>query len=994
MMSSRKHLLELFFAKHSHLSNIDRIFFGAMDEIFKEATLSLPDQSVDEMIANKTSYNADVVMAGQSFTVPWMTPSGTFIVNGVERVPLIQEVKARNVIYVSSMVDDKGLCVTASTRFPDAKFPVRLVLRATEIYLDVSAISRQLEEPEDDDDDTPAKAPTKTPLSVLVDMFGSRVDLMDTLGGMEASDAALSMLLSSMQSFSIGIPSKQVLLENIFNLTSLVDDTELGDDIIINTLLYMFSKCVSVYFGKEPSDRDNYANKWLRTSGDIIGPIVAEVTSRKSTNFARALDTKLMSMMRTGNITIGKRVYPKMVVQVSKRSTFDVLSSVRKIAIPCDENSAGVGMRQLHPSQNGFVCLNETPEGKTTGLIKSLALTCVISPKLDSKRILRRVLHWMKDQRKNISQAIYKSPIVSSSIAQRRESLRKSLDTSPDEETTPVAVDLADIDRRLLDVSYDSNQYVRTWIVFDGIVIGYFFSNVGDDEIYRKLRDVVKKNKYASISNPCKSTVEIRTWSGRPMRPLLVVTDTSPVDWRRVRRCKSWKELVKNKLVEYLDPSETNAIEDEIADLGYGGDFTKFKYMEIHPCTLFGIPASLIPFANHNQSARNIFASSMMKQAMQLVPNPPLYHEGKYMVYGQRPLVDTITADMLGMNTSPNGINLIVCVLAYTGYNMEDAIIVNKTSVDNGLFQSLVRNVYNRTTDGDVIYDDDEMLLLEGDDGKKISKMRLPTQQTVFGGTTITHTEQPSPSVQEGRLFVKDDEYRELSIGDKIASRHAQKGVVGKIMDASDMPFTGDGIRPDIIFNPHGIPSRMTMGQLLEGIVGTQCTVDGSFFDGTSFNQDLDMDAILDMEQRNSTTLYSGMSGEDMGEHHLGTIYYMPLKHQSKDKVYVRWVGPNELFSRQPVAGKKKGGGLKFGEMEMDAMISHGAANAIIDTIRQSDMCHLSACSRCGLFPATEKECGVCHSKDVADVEAPYSLKVFADLCKCANMVMKVHVKN
>jgi DNA-directed RNA polymerase beta subunit len=136
------------------------------------------------------------------------------------------------------------------------------------------------------------------------------------------------------------------------------------------------------------------------------------------------------------------------------------------------------------------------------------------------------------------------------------------------------------------------------------------------------------------------------------------------------------------------------------------------------------------------------------------------------------------------------------------------------------------------------------------------------------------------------------------------------------------------------------------------------------------------------------------MSGEDMGEHHLGTIYYMPLKHQSKDKVYVRWVGPNELFSRQPVAGKKKGGGLKFGEMEMDAMISHGAANAIIDTIRQSDMCHLSACSRCGLFPATEKECGVCHSKDVADVEAPYSLKVFADLCKCANMVMKVHVKN
>lgn len=130
-----------------------------------------------------------------------------------------------------------------------------------------------------------------------------------------------------------------------------------------------------------------------------------------------------------------------------------------------------------------------------------------------------------------------------------------------------------------------------------------------------------------------------------------------------------------------------------------------------------------------------------------------------------------------------------------------------------------------------------------------------------------------------------------------------------------------------------------------------------------------------------------------MGDHHLGTIYYMPLKHQSKDKVYVRWIGPNELFSRQPVAGKKKGGGLKFGEMEMDAMISHGAANAINDTIRQSDMCKISACDTCGLFPAVEDECGVCGSEDVVEMEAPYSLKVFADLCKCANMLMKVKVE-
>jgi DNA-directed RNA polymerase beta subunit len=438
---------------------------------------------------------------------------------------------------------------------------------------------------------------------------------------------------------------------------------------------------------------------------------------------------------------------------------------------------------------------------------------------------------------------------------------------------------------------------------------------------------------------------------------------------------------------------ETNVVEDEIAGLEYNGDFANYKYMEIHPCTLFGVPASLIPFANHNQSARNIFASSMIKQAMQLVANPPLYNEGKYLVYGQQPLVSTITADVLGLDENPNGINLVVCVLSYTGYNMEDAIIVNKSSVDNGLFLSMVRNVHNKSTDGDVVHDEDELLLIEGQDAKKVAAMKLPTLQTTFNGTRVTRmTPSNVPCVQGGRLFVKYDEYRELSIGDKIASRHAQKGVVGRIMDAADMPFTGDGIRPDIIFNPHGIPSRMTIGQLLEGVVGTQCAIDGSFFDGTPFNQDLDVDAILEMEENNSSELYSGMSGEEMGMHHLGTIYYMPLKHQSKDKVYVRWVGPNELFSRQPVAGKKRGGGLKFGEMEMDAMISHGAANAINDTIRQSDMCEMPTCKECGLFPAMEKECGACHSEKVVEIEAPYSLKVFADLCKCANLLMKVKV--
>lgn len=929
-INDRKRLLEIFFESHRHLANIDDIFFHVMRENFIATLPNKPD--IDALISNKQSYNIDVTIGNQTFTVPWMTPDGSFIINGVERVPLIQEVKARNIIFISSMSNEKGSFVVASTRFPDAKFPARLVLKASEIYLDVSAISRQL----DEEDDESSGSIVKVPFAAILDIFGVNLAYVrDTLGEMGANDATFSMLFASLKHIGIdNIPSKKVLVDNLFKLETF--DDNLVNTIIVDTMLRLLDEAVMVYFGKEPTDRDNYANKLLKTSGDIIGPIISDVVSRKTSNFARALESKLMPMMRTGNITIGKRVYPKMVVQVTKRSTFDAISSIRRITIPCDENSASAAMRQLHPSQNGFVCLNETPEGKTTGLVKNLALTCVISPKLNTKKILRNVLRWISHHKENV----------------------------------------------------DDN---RIWIIFDGIVVGFFF------DAYEKFRDEMKrKYAYVSISRPNKFIVDVRTWCGRPMRPLLKV-GKYPIDWRQMDECKTWKDIIARGLAEYLDPSETNDIENEIASMGYDGDYTRFKYAEIHPCTLFGVPASLIPFADHNQAARNIFASSMVKQAMQLNPNPSLYSEGKYLIYGQRPLVDTITSDMLGLNSNPNGINLVVCVLATTGYNMEDAIIVNKSSVDNGLFLSMVRNVHNKITDGIVTCDDDEILLVEGDVEKKVTKMDLPKQQTSFNGTAVTRAIPPivgsaKPTIRDRKLLIKNDEYRELSVGDKIASRHAQKGVIGRIMDTNDMPFTGDGIRPDIIFNPHGIPSRMTMGQLLEGVVGTQCAIDGTFFDGTPFNGDLDIDAIAKMERDNARDLYSGMSGEHMGEHHLGTIYYMPLKHQSKDKVYVRWTGPNELFSRQPVAGKKRGGGLKFGEMEMDAMISHGAANAILDTIRQSDMCDMPFCDTCGLFPAIGKDkCKTCESPIVVK-EVPYSLKVFSDLSKCANMLLQVHL--
>ncbi|OAQ22990.1 beta and beta-prime subunits of DNA dependent RNA-polymerase, partial [Linnemannia elongata AG-77] len=264
-----------------------------------------------------------------------------------------------------------------------------------------------------------------------------------------------------------------------------------------------------------------------------------------------------------------------------------------------------------------------------------------------------------------------------------------------------------------------------------------------------------------------------------------------------------------------------------------------YTHAEIHPASVFGLPASLIPYANHNQTARNIFASSMVKQAMQVTPIPSVHYEGKYLLDGQRPLVGIVGGELLGLYEAPNGVNLVVAIMSYTGYNMEDAIIVSQSAVQRGLFATRVRN-------GPLEEDPEE----------------YPRQASMPG------------------LGRDGDEYRLLSVGDKISSRHAQKGVIGRMLPQEDMPFTDDGTVPDIIFNSHGIPSRMTMGQLLEGVIGITCVMTGEFADGTPWNHETSLDEIVQVEANGTRQLYNGFTGSTIETLHcLSMVYYMPLKH-------------------------------------------------------------------------------------------------------------------
>jgi DNA-directed RNA polymerase beta subunit len=376
--------------------------------------------------------------------------------------------------------------------------------------------------------------------------------------------------------------------------------------------------------------------------------------------------------------------------------------------------------------------------------------------------------------------------------------------------------------------------------------------------------------------------------------------------------------------------------------------------MEIHPSTMFGTSMSLIPYPEHNQGARNIFASSMVKQAMQMRIDADSI-ESKVLEYAQKPLVSTAVADILGINEFPNGINVLVAIMSYTGYNQEDAIIVKKSALDRGLFRSIYNKRYSRDRLAGSIVVEPPTLTQPFVRGSKVIQEVLIVEGLAEKKVTRIYVTPPNGI------------HRSPVVGDKLASRHAQKGVIGLILEEENMPFTESGITPDLIINPHSIPSRMTVGQVIEAMVGVECSVTGTFADGTPFT-----DKKLDDIQGKYEIMYNGMTGEKFESPcAIGIVYYMALKHQVEDKLYIRWKGPRNALSRQPVSGKARGGGLRFGEMEYDCLVAHGAAHMIDDIANHSDVTQ-------GEPEQPQLSHGV--------RRVPHSFKVFQDLMAACNI--------
>lgn len=462
-------------------------------------------------------------------------------------------------------------------------------------------------------------------------------------------------------------------------------------------------------------------------------------------------------------------------------------------------------------------------------------------------------------------------------------------------------------------------------------------------------------------------------------------------------------------------------------------------HLEIEPFTLLGVCAGLIPFPHNNQSPRNTYQCAMGKQAMGTIGlnqreriDTLLY----MLAYPQRPVVKTKTIELIHFDEMPAGQNAIVAVMSYSGYDIEDATVMNKASIDRGYGRCFVyRNqkcILRRYPNMDGISDRIQGPLVDADTLVPITRHSALDNDGIAAPGEIIENRKvlvnkqspiPGSAMDEygtGKVGSKNYNYKDVPIiyrgiepsciekvmvtsnteesfliklllrqmrrpevGDKFSSRHGQKGVIGLIVSQEDLPFNNYGICPDMVMNPHGFPSRMTVGKLKELVAGKSAVVMGTLHDGTAFGGTTidEMTQIMHefgYNYHGKEVLTSGITGEPLSAYiFFGPIYYQKLKHMVLDKVHGRSRGPKAVLTRQPTEGRARDGGLRLGEMERDCLIGHGVSMLLLERLMlSSDAFNVDVCTECGLL-GYQKWCPYCRSsRTLATIQIPYAYKL------------------
>eukprot|EP01088_Endostelium_zonatum_P018097 TRINITY_DN5682_c0_g1_i1.p1 TRINITY_DN5682_c0_g1~~TRINITY_DN5682_c0_g1_i1.p1 ORF type:complete len:667 (+),score=115.22 TRINITY_DN5682_c0_g1_i1:360-2360(+) len=650
-----------------------------------------------------------------------------------------------------------------------------------------------------------------------------------------------------------------------------------------------------------------------------------------------------------------------------------------------------------------MVCPAETPEGAACGLVKNLALMAYISVGSASRPIIEFLEEWSTEMLEEISP---------SHISQ------------------------------------------ATKIFVNGSWLGINRSPDQLAQTLRQLRRCIDVNAEVSVVRDIREQeLRIYTDAGRCCRPLFIVKDQrlafkkqqlESLQKNHITPYK-WSDILAGGFVEYIDTEEeeTVMIAMLLSDLDKArmSDDARLNYThcEIHPSMILGICGSIIPFPDHNQSPRNTYQSAMGKQAMGVyITNYQLRMDtlAHVLYYPQKPLVTTSSMEFLHFRELPSGQNVVVAVMCYTGYNQEDSLMMNQSSIDRGLFRSLFYRSYVDSVENIVktnkaeIFERPAREATSGvkhgsyekieDDGLVAPGTRVSGDDIIIGKTTTLPVLEDEEKAQrftkkdssialrssetgivdrvllstneggERMVKVRVRSERTPQIGDKFSSRHGQKGTIGMTYRQEDMPFTIEGIAPDLIINPHAIPSRMTIGQLIECLLGKVSATTGDEGDATPFQADVTVDEIskalhqCGYQKRGNEVLYNGHTGRKQGAQvFIGPTYYQRLKHMVDDKIHSRSRGPIQILTRQPVEGRSRDGGLRFGEMERDCMISHGASQFLKERLfDQSDAYQIWVCDLCGLIAIanTKKrsfECRACKNKTmISQVNIPYACKL------------------
>ena len=552
--------------------------------------------------------------------------------------------------------------------------------------------------------------------------------------------------------------------------------------------------------------------------------------------------------------------------------------------------------------------------------------------------------------------------------------------------------------------------------------------------------------------------VFINTDEGRARRPLIVIKNgKSKLLPEHVEKLKAkeitFEDLVKRGIIEYLD-----AEEEENAYIAFGPEELKpeHTHMETDPIAMLGYVSNQIPFVEHNMAPRVLMASQHTKQALGLYAsdfNMRMETRGYVLFYPQKPLVKTRVYDALNIEKRASGQNFVVAVLSHYGFNMNDAIILSKGSVDRAMGRSAFFRSYSAEerrypggqkdkfeTPPEYVqgYLGEEAYKYLGPDGLVLPETYVPGNSVLIGKSSpprflkeVSALDVDSEKRRESSLTVRGNEEGTVDavmisesvsgnkfvkvrvrktnipeIGDKFASRYGQKGVVALMLNQEDMPFTKEGIVPDLIINPHAIPGRMTAGHLLEMLGGKVASLEGSERDGTAFSGDTQEQYEEQLmkygfKPSGEETLYDGYTGRMMSAKvFIGVIYYQRLHHLVSLKMHARSRGPVQMLTHQPTEGRAREGGLRLGEMERDCFIGFGASSLLRERmIDSSDKTTVLVCDKCGSLAVSDnlknkRYCPLCEGTAISEVEMSYAFKLLLDEMKSIGIFPKINIKD